>query len=559
MVRNFAGHIAGKTPGRTWTQRFVKRHQATLTCRYLKNIDIQRRKADSAESYRLFYDLLQQKLQQYRISPENQYNMDEKGFMVGVNTKQRRIFNKEAYNKGTVLGAVQDGNREWISILATICADGTFLPPAILYESQSGDLQPSWVDAASYIGSQAYVAPSESGWTSETIALHWLEEVFERHTKQKAANGLKYRLLFVDGHGSHLNMNFIQWCDKHRILLAVYPPHSTHRLQPLDVSLFSPLATFYTQELTDFIFKSQGLLKITKKDFITLFWPAFLKAFSPSNIKSGFKKTGLYPLDSEPVLSVLRSHVPATQESEYSEPPRPTSQKSSISALSSSEWRQIRALFNEIAGEKEALQDQKIAKMNNTILSLTTQCALLKIENTGLKATVNNVKKKNKRKKGLFEELRAQDSQGGLFLSPNKVQQALQLQTQREQDKAQDEANKAIAKQEKTQKKKDQVEQRLANTQLRQEQLSSKKASEAIKQAQKERAKQAQKSEQQLNNELQASTKKPKPQKQQQQQPISQPVLHNIHHNVRPRNPASQRPSRERRPPQHLIGFQIEL
>lgn len=29
-------------------------------------------------------------------------------------------------------------------------------------------------------------------------------------------------------------MKFLDWSEKHRILLTVYPPHSTHRLQPLD-------------------------------------------------------------------------------------------------------------------------------------------------------------------------------------------------------------------------------------------------------------------------------------------------------------------------------------
>ena len=116
--------------------------------------------------------------------------------------------------------------------------------------------------------------------------MHWLEEVFERFTALKAEFGLQPRLLYVDGHGSYLNMRFIEYYDNHNILLAVYPPYSTYRLQPLDVSLFSPLATYYGQELNQFMFKSQGLSRIIKKDFLRLFWPAFIKAFSQSNIES---------------------------------------------------------------------------------------------------------------------------------------------------------------------------------------------------------------------------------------------------------------------------------
>lgn len=51
--------------------------------------------------------------------------MDEKGFILKVMNKQRRIFSKDSFNKGRILGATQDGNREWITVLATICADGT--------------------------------------------------------------------------------------------------------------------------------------------------------------------------------------------------------------------------------------------------------------------------------------------------------------------------------------------------------------------------------------------------------------------------------------------------
>jgi hypothetical protein len=38
--------------------------------------------------------------------------MDEKGFMLGQINKQRRIVTKDAFKKGRVIGATQDGNRE---------------------------------------------------------------------------------------------------------------------------------------------------------------------------------------------------------------------------------------------------------------------------------------------------------------------------------------------------------------------------------------------------------------------------------------------------------------
>ena len=106
MVRNFAQNIAGKPPSKGWSHRFCIRNQDEIQCRYLKNIDLNRKKADNVESYKQYYNLLVEKIQKYRISPENQYNMDEKGFILGVYGKQHRIFNKDSFEKGRTLGAV---------------------------------------------------------------------------------------------------------------------------------------------------------------------------------------------------------------------------------------------------------------------------------------------------------------------------------------------------------------------------------------------------------------------------------------------------------------------
>lgn len=48
-------------------------------------------------------------------------------------------------------------------------------------------------------------------------------------------------------------MKFIDYCDKNKILLAIYPPHSTHTLQPLDVGMFKPLVIAYNTEVANFL------------------------------------------------------------------------------------------------------------------------------------------------------------------------------------------------------------------------------------------------------------------------------------------------------------------
>jgi hypothetical protein len=50
-----------------------------------------------------------------------------------------------AYKKGLIIGALQDGSQEFLSLLACICADGTKLPLLLIYQGESHDLQDLWV------------------------------------------------------------------------------------------------------------------------------------------------------------------------------------------------------------------------------------------------------------------------------------------------------------------------------------------------------------------------------------------------------------------------------
>ena len=82
-------------------------------------------------------------IEKYHITPNQIYNWDEKGFILGFMHTLRRIMPKEALKSGRIRSAIQDGNREFISLLACISAIGTTLPPALIYQGSSNDLQDS--------------------------------------------------------------------------------------------------------------------------------------------------------------------------------------------------------------------------------------------------------------------------------------------------------------------------------------------------------------------------------------------------------------------------------
>jgi hypothetical protein len=75
------------------------------------------------------------------------YNMDEKGCMLEILTCSKPVFSKRLYEEGKIKAHIQDGNQEWVTLLACICADGSALNSALIYQSDSGSIQDTWLQA----------------------------------------------------------------------------------------------------------------------------------------------------------------------------------------------------------------------------------------------------------------------------------------------------------------------------------------------------------------------------------------------------------------------------
>jgi hypothetical protein len=314
MIRRFASSIARKELGVHWVDRYIERHQVDLISRWATGIDRSRHQADSGLKYKLYFDLLIDKISQYNVEPRHIYNIDEKGFMLGVLTRSKRVFSRRLYEEGKIKAYIQDGNREWITLLACICADGSHIKPSLIYQSASGSIQDSWLQAFDPNDHRVHFASSPSGWTNNELGLAWLKQVFDRSTKLKA--GRSYRLLILDGHGSHLTIDFIDYCDHNRILLAIYPPHSTYTLQPLDVVMFKPLSSAYSAQVASFMERSQGLTSMSKRDFYPMFIAAWEASFKEATILKAFKATGISPLNSEVILKRFNQPAQSGQSSD---------------------------------------------------------------------------------------------------------------------------------------------------------------------------------------------------------------------------------------------------
>ena len=85
------------------------------------------------------------------------------------------------------------------------------------------------------------------------------------------------------------------------------PPHSSHLLQPLDVSCFAVVKRTYGRRIEEYM--RVGLNHIDKLDFLTAYIPTRTESMALDTVRSGFAAIGLVPYNPDRVLSKLNTQV----------------------------------------------------------------------------------------------------------------------------------------------------------------------------------------------------------------------------------------------------------
>lgn len=73
-----------------------------------------------------------------------------------------------------------------MNVVATICADGTSLPPGIICEGRLNTIQDICLEGIKEEHHLAFLASSPNGWTNDEPGIDWLMNLSDRETKEKA-------------------------------------------------------------------------------------------------------------------------------------------------------------------------------------------------------------------------------------------------------------------------------------------------------------------------------------------------------------------------------------
>lgn len=293
IAHNFSQ--ATKMAGKDWLAGFMKRN-ARISLRKPEGTSINRINAFSKESVSNFFSNLGQVLEKHNFPQNRIYNVDE----TGISNVQKPV-------------------------VCAVSASGYFVPPMFIYPRvrMSPHLKEGGPIGAVY-------TCSKNGWINENLFFDWLQH-FSNNTKPTQADPI---LLILDNHSSHISVRIYNYCRENGITLLSLPPHTSHRLQPLDLTFFSPLKSSFYRECSLFlktksISPNEANRKITQYELAGLFNRAYLKVATMDKGISGFSTAGILPINPDK-FSELNFHTSTSEEevqieiTEEDEEPRET-------------------------------------------------------------------------------------------------------------------------------------------------------------------------------------------------------------------------------------------
>ena len=229
-----------------------------------------------------------------QCEPFCRFNYDETNLTDDPGSKRAIVKRGEKYPE-----RIMDTTKSAVSLMFCGNAEGTLLPPYVVYKSEH--LWSTWCEGGP---SGTRYNRSKSGWFDTTCFEDWFFTILVPALSKKAGK----KILIGDNLSSHINAKVLTACREHNIAFVALPPNSTHLLQPLDVAFFAPMKRAWRGLIEDWKKSSPSTsANLSKADF-----PRLLKSLVDSilisarkSLQSGFRKTGLVPVNANEPLSRL--------------------------------------------------------------------------------------------------------------------------------------------------------------------------------------------------------------------------------------------------------------
>lgn len=269
--------------GKHWFRSFMRRHP-DLSLRKPEPTSLSRATSFNRHNVQIFFNKLKEIMEKYKFHAGSIYNMDET-----ANSTVHAPAKVIAVKGEKQVGSATSGERgQHVTMIACINAIGNSVPPMFIFPRVN--FKENTMMHGAPPGSIGSAVPN--GWSNSQKFLEWLNH-FIRYTNPSKEHK---KLLILDNHESHVSFEAVQLAKDSGIIMLTLPPHTSHKLQPLDRSVFGPFKRYYNTAADEWML-SHPSTPITIYNVAELAGKAYLLAFNPSNIQSGFKVSGIWPIN----------------------------------------------------------------------------------------------------------------------------------------------------------------------------------------------------------------------------------------------------------------------
>lgn len=165
-------------------------------------------------------------------------------------------------------------NRQSVTILSTIRADGKSLPPFLIAKGQETTKDkprfPKWwsrlselVAGTSWEDATCVQAPN--AYITEGLFLLYIKEVFLPATAHQRREGQPVVLLY-DNCKPHISLAVLDLLAEQHVIVVGLPPHSSHATQPLDVACMQPLKHHFKDAEQRWRMKGSNRMKVASPE-----------------------------------------------------------------------------------------------------------------------------------------------------------------------------------------------------------------------------------------------------------------------------------------------------